>query len=368
MKKVAYFGYSYVSGALKRARAYVQHNPEFEHTYVTVDDFILNSHWFKTTEKEQIFFNERNIPFVRAQDVKSSDFDIVVLMSDKAFQEYIEFTGKTGIKNVCDKEILTREAQAFGFSVPKTSGFTTNDFIIIKPKLSSGGHAEETFCYRKIRYHDNFKFFNSENRENYLVQEFIDTDRVIQFNFVIGKLGVTPNGVFDFQFSSVDGGKVTPVYMVSYPTAEKFVSYVEEYSLSSIKALQEMSMRFLISQGYGELPGFYTVQFLPFAGKFYIHDINLRIGPGAVEAGLRHLFDSNLFSNLKTMLGIAKLEDLPHDDNLAYAFYLEKNGERLIHTAKKFEEDYVNRIRCTENKNSGFIRSDYETYLQILKI
>lgn len=358
MKKIAYLGFSYVSGTMKRASAYAKANPEFSHTFLAIDDYI----------KQPIFDFGCDVTVARLSQT-TNDFDLVLPMSDKSFDAYLKYRGIRNVMNVCNKLILNDACKRLGIVTPKTEGFLPDDDVIAKPLLSSGGYSEDPFCYKRVKYKEIFELLPF-SKERLLVQEFIDSDQVIQFNLLCDGKKIIPAGVTDFQFDTGYGVTANPLYNFSYPNIEKFAEHVNDFSdkVSVLQGLLDDAIRLFTEQKYATLPGFYQFQYIHKDGKFYANDANLRLGPGNVEASLANLFPTNPCEHLKFMLGMISAEETQRDENLAYTFYTESNGVRLTKPEKLLVEDRENRIRCIEKKSSGFLRDDCETYIQLMRI
>ena len=355
-KRIAYLGFSYVPGNFKRAKAYILANPEFEHHFLTIDNY-----------QGEIDYDFGTDVTISKMEETPNVFDLVLITTDKAFESYLRYRNLTGINNLADKKILSNTCKAFGLLVPKETGFNDDDFVVVKPKISSGCYSAEDFCYRKIRYSDlcNYKDFNTDN---YILQECVDSDHVFQFNFVTNGDEIKFCGMVDFQFQLVNNENINPIYNTFYHNVEQFSRHVAgfENKINELEKLKLQVKNYLISEKYYLIPSYYQFQFIRRGDEYLVIDNNLRIGPGMIEASINNILKNNFFTNMKFMLKLQDLDSLECDQTKGYSFYTEKSGKRQTNSSKYLIEDYENRVQCFEEKSSGFLRSDCCTFIQAI--
>ena len=337
MKKVAYIG-SNQTGSFKRAEAFIKNSEGYEHTYVLFQDSLLPPvYWLEYP----------NFKFIHSSRFKFSDYDLVLHMNDNLFDLVLK-NSDADLPNMADKAVLDQKAKEFGFPTFKTEGFDDEDFVVVKPSISSGSYSPSHECYSKQKFKDVKKFVNDPE---YVIQEYVDTSCVIMFSIVSNGKDLYDCDIVEYEYLPDHNGKFFSAYMES--KADLIPQYREQ-----IDKLRS----FLSFIGYDKLKCIFNVQFLVNNGKFYIMDFNTRTGPISCQLELHGLMDPRVYKLVPFLAGDKTAEECVGNKPIErYRNYAEFQGKTV--TSRVFYKN-PKRVLVSENKTSGIVRNDYEVYIE----
>lgn len=345
-KQIAFLGEPWY-GSMVRLESFMMSNPEYDYSFINAN-LEMNKknmqgepdHPFEFTPNH--FFKSRFF-----HDFDPSEFDLILTLNDKFFDKVLT-ANNSSCPNLTDKLILSEATSRFGFDKIETENFNDSDIVFVKPIIGAGQYAFDNLCYKKFQY-DHIK--NEINAERHIVQHFINSPL---FTFVSSIINI--NG--QIEIMDVSQAYHTFDYKdVSLNCHLESKSHELELYTENI----ELTKEFLTFTGFTSLPGIYMCQFTTQQGQLSVIDFNVRTGPISDFVTLNNLYTARVQNNFSFIVENKPIKrDVKYPD---FRCYLEKNGKILSPLVKN--PDFENRKRLIENKTSGLIRNDYETYLEI---
>jgi hypothetical protein len=276
MKKVAYLGNS-LTNCLLRAEAYLKNlsTQEIEFTYVIVENLLNYPHSLEDGPAVE-YLLPYEVKYCDLESFKSSSYDLVMVGSDKYFKILLDRLNLTKT-NLTDKFELASICHSLGINFPSTLNvdiidFDDDDFVFVKPKISSGSYSPDDFCYRKIKFRD----VKDKITTNHLVQKFFDSTNSLVFSFASNGESLYFIDCCDYRcYYDEDSGKMMSAGTDA--TCEAYASIVRDHR-GFINSLFEL----LRHSKYNLVPGFYNLQACVVDGEAYLYDVNMRTGPISV--------------------------------------------------------------------------------------
>lgn len=344
MKKIAFLGEPW-TGAIVRATAFIKTNPDYEYTFVLAS--------FESTEVEWQDTLPSFVKIISKNNFEYDNYDLVLPLNDRHFQSILDNHSSVKMPNMVDKTQLNDAIYKFGqLTSFKSSNFSDNDIVFIKPRIGAGQYTTDSISYRIHRYGD-IKL-HPQLTSLHTIQNFVDCPIVV--SVTVGSNGLGDLGLIDVTEAhhGIDRlGKNINMHLVSmYGMHEKYQDFVD------------ISEKFLKFINYDSIPGIFMLQFMTDVdGQRYLNDFNVRTGPAQdVMTKLGFL----VCRTHRVLPFIAKDSDYKSLDleHPRWRCYLENNRVPLSNRVKNI--DYTNRKLVSENKTSGLIRSDYQSYIELI--
>lgn len=347
-KKIAFLGEPW-HGAMIRLESFMKVNPQYDFSFVNCNEQ-MNQNNLKGFPDHPFEF-QPTCTFTSSffHNFNPDEYYSIFVLNDKFFDKLITVK-KSKCLNLTNKKILEQEVERFGLGKIKSTNFDDDDIVFVKPILGAGQYAPDNISYRKFRYSDIKELLNPNF---HIVQDYIDEPIVTFVNSI-----VSPDGEIDI----ID---VSQAYH-SFDTKEQSLNCHLESKFSIIDQFAEhisITKEFLKSTNLISIPSVYMLQFARYYGNLIITDFNVRTGPIADIVTAYGYYKHKIQSNLSFMV-----ESTPIVNDVVYPrfrCYLEKDG--IVISPLIENRDFANRILLDGgNKTSGLIRSDYETYLEII--
>lgn len=330
-KHIAFIGDPW-AGSIRRLEAFVLMNPNYKFTFVNAINLV----------NEKIKIPCESILY---SEFDKNNYDLVLTLNDKHFDKILP----NNLPNVVDKSILNYQITNFGLPHFENLGFEDNDLVFIKPIIGAGQYTTDSISYRKHYYKD----IKNQVEPYHLVQEFIDSPIVYFVTYVC-------NG------RSVEFIDVTEAYHLVDNKGISLNTHLESkiHVKERYQYLIDLGKSFIHFISYNTVPGIYMTQFMrSINGKFYLNDFNVRTGPASDYATTMGIFNHRIHSMIPFIIGDKSFKKIT-DPPVRYRCYLEKDGVPLSPYVQNI--NFNARVLCIENKQSGLIRDDYESYLEIL--
>lgn len=345
MRKVAFLGDPW-SGTIHRACAFASQNLDIDFTFVNMPVWINDNFQYFEIKNELLC----NIKLIKFESFDHTEFDLVLNLNDKHFEKILSYYAPS-LKNLFNKNELNLALKSFGFDFLQTENFKLDDIVFVKPVFGSGQYCPPTdkFSYRV----HSFKHVKHLNTKFFTIQEFINNPSIISVLFVSNGNDVEFLDVTDATYLFNENGKSLNTGVESrYNNKELYVTYIND------------ARKLIYDVGYNNVKGIFMVQFLTDekTGRKIICDFNMRTGPAADEVTINKLLRLQVHNTIKFMLGDARFADI-NVQPVQYRCYLEQNNKPLANIRNI---NYDERILIVGEKDSGLIRSDYETYIEKL--
>ena len=336
---------------IRRCEAYIRNNLDLEYDLVFVQE-----DW----EKEQNLpfapchtIDLPNVSYIPETEYKNENYCLVLINSDKTMPFLIEHM-YPGMVNINDKVVAQSLINDFGkFDFIRsnlTDEFDDEDWVFVKPRISSGGFSTNPLCYNKRQYKE-VKHFANDGR--HLIQESVDTYDILLLSFVNNGKDLVLFEIVEQEFRPSSIGNVFTSYLQSN------LALRDEYA--DLIATTKEFFHFI---GYTNYKGFFGVQFLRKDGKLIPIDFNLRNGPVAMELEFRKLMDTRMYKAIPFFFGNENSKEyLENPRNYErYRCYAEIDGKPV--TDFKFTPNYEGRVKISSGKTSGTFREDYDMYVE----
>jgi hypothetical protein len=262
-----------------------------------------------------------------------------------------------GMINANDKCIFQQKADEFGkFDKIRSnvSGdiFTDEEFVMMKPRISSGGYSSNPLCYNKRKF-DEVKEFAEDSE--YLIQEYVESYDILLLSFASNGKVLSLYDIVEQEFRPSAAGNIFTSYIQSN------LALREKPEVAELIAKTREFFEFI---EYQDFVGFFGIQFISKDGKFIPIDCNLRTGPVAMELEFRKIADTRMYKAIPFFFGNKECQE--YLENPAkyerYRCYAEADGK--IVTSKEFTPNFDNRMCISTAKTSGTFRRDYDMYIE----
>ena len=288
-----------------------------------------------------------DITVISENDFNALDFDLVLPMSDKLVPLWLNKCYPHAI-NLNDKLILQQCTDSFNFFGSLTKNIADDDFVIIKPRISSGCHSEHQYAYRPILSKNVQHYYDNE-----VTQKFIDSSEILLVHFIS------------------NGQKLilTDTFMQNYvynPEISKFpimaclidVRFRREFD-TAISALSNFLKHF----GYCDIKNVICCQLIIKDGQYFLIDVNLRTGPVTVAAEIRNMVRCKQYYSIPFLMGDTDGSELDRNlDNATICCYAETLDNKKISNFEYAKNE--NDILIKSDKTTGVVRKDLNVYIQ----
>lgn len=339
--------------SIRRAEAFIKNFPNDDFTIAIVRE----EHDRYSKHPRNYTIPLTNVSYIEGEEFNADDYDLVLPNNDKACGFLFSHVYKDRVPNLSSKVLFQKTLLAFKkFDLLRTnvpeedSSFSDDDFVMMKPANSSGGHSELNLCYNKRKFIEVAEYARDSN---FLIQEYRDSHDILLLSFVSNGVDIVLYDVVEQEFRPSKRLNI-------------FTSYVKSnlYLRDQHSELIQKTKEFFNFSGMQEFRGFFGVQFLVHDGKYFPVDCNLRTGPLAMEIEFRNLLDTRMYKSLPFFFGSEECKEyLENPKNYeAYLCYAEEEGRVL--TSRKVIPNYQKRISITSAKTSGTFRKDYEMFIE----
>lgn len=348
-KRIAFLGEPW-HGAMCRLESFMKVHPEYEYSFVNAN-VQMNQNFEQTGYRhpfEHVPKNHFESKFYYV-DFKSQEYDLVLTLNDKFFDKVLLANNST-CPNLTDKKILNQFTADFGFRPIQTTDFQDDQEVFIKPIIGAGQFAFSNLDYKRFKYG---KVKDLIDPKIHYVQEFLKSPLFTFVSMIVGKAG---------EIKVMD---VSQAYHLFDYKGVSLNCYLESKSnqLSAFTENIEAAMEFIRFTRLDTVPGIYMTQFS--TDFLNIIDFNVRTGPIADYVTLHGLYEHKFQRNLPFIVGDAEFDE--RENTFRYRCYLEDKDGKILSPLIQ-DPDFENRLLIVENKTSGLIRNDYNTYLEIISL
>jgi hypothetical protein len=280
-------------------------------------------------------------------DFSSQDVDLLITLNDKHWQHILDHYAPDA-PNLVDKTVLNNCLCQAGLDYLQTGGFQPNDWVFVKPRLGAGQYTTTDFCYRKLPY-DQVTRLNLD-QDIYAIQEYIDCPRVISTTFV--------SDGRNLEFIDV-----TQAYHMTDHAGANLNTHLETHVHMQEKYVTQIALarQFITHMNYVRIPGIYMTQFIQDHRGTYLMDFNVRTGPGQDRMTVERFIVHRIHAMIPFMMGDRPSSDFARTPEL-WRIYQERDGQPVSPLVA--DPDRQNRMLVVDNKTSGLIRSDYNTFVE----
>jgi hypothetical protein len=375
-KKIAFIGDPWI-GAIKRLSAFIKLSPpNYEFTFINAEEG-MNDNLLNGRSNETIITPPlpKNVKSLFLSEFIFDDYDLVLPLNDKHFFKTVSPLRKKRLPGDLTNKI-TLNLIVERFSSPSPGPLSTIPInptvgpVFVKPIVGAGQYTTDSLSYRR---HDSIHIVTKDHPEEYnpnihLIQEYFPTENT-KINFVT----FVSNGEHTLEL--IDFTEATHILGGGDSKTGKNINIHLESKLieqgrrgNSYIQLAEDFIRFA---QYDTIPGIFMLQFMTVTDghnssskRVFLNDFNVRSGPAADHATVNGIFNHRIHSMIPFMLNDVEGggETYPH---IRYRCYLTDliTDIPLDPTIQQTN----NRVLCVEDTQSGLIRNDYHTYIEILK-
>ena len=338
---------------LRRCEAFIRNSLDFEYTIV-----FLKEEWeIKLGKPFELAYKipVGNVRYIPVEVFKNEDYDLVLPNTDKVIEFLIE-QRYPGMINANDKRVFQQKANEFGkFDFLRsnlTDQFWDDEFVMMKPRISSGGYSANPLCYNRRVFKEIKEYVDDPE---FIIQEYLQAYDILLLSFANNGKDFVLYDIVEQEFKPSAAGNIYTSYLQSNLVLRE---------VPEVKELIEKTQEFFKFIGYEQFVGFFGVQFIAVDGKFFPIDCNLRTGPVAMELEFRNIADTRMYKAIPFFLGDQECkENLENPkDYQRYRCYAEVQGKPTTDTA--FVPNYDGRVNISTGKTSGTFRRDYEMYIE----
>lgn len=339
MKKIALIADPWV-GSMKRAEAFIKENSNKSFTIFKINSDGKDDLSLQHTPKGKYELK-------KIVDYDQNEFDLVLVMNDKHFhfvlEKYLPFA-----KNMVDKASLNESLKSFGDGFLKSSGFTPDDVVFVKPRVGAGQYATDELNYKPHKFKD-----LQVDMRGQVVQEFVDSPVVVSVTLV-------GNG------KTLEFIDVTEAHHLVDNAGRSLNSFLKSVINEKSRYEKYISLAFAFTKfiDYDTIPGVFMLQFLTRPdGSICCNDFNVRTGPVSDYMTLLG-FTHRIHRMIPFMLGDEPFNNVNFAHQRYQCYLEEKDQESPI--SDRVVRSVNPRYRLVEEKTSGIIRNDYDSFLEIL--
>lgn len=345
----AFIGNNFVQSIVNRFDVYLKYLNEHSIDFVMVEEWVNNPN-----DCIIPLLQKYNFRILKKDEFDETHYDHIVNLSDKYFQYRLNRYNANS-PNLVDKSILSEVVKNYNILAPQNYNVHNTEFFI-KPKISSGAYSEDEFGYTKINLQQLEDLKKHPNFENYVVQEYLDTNECILFILMCNGSEIKIVDSCSNIFLKDDDGR--PLCVYGDFTFERFDSNLRKYD-SEIKRLLEM----LYALGYNKICGTFNVQYSVLNDTLYLHDFNTRTGPFSVGIEKSGRFNIDYYEQSMYCFG---LSTNVKPKSRSWIHYTEKDKIPLIPQHLLYNQQ-ATMLTLNADKKSGMVREDYDVKIKLFK-